>query len=961
MNQLPTQPTTSSDEQFAEKLITFSQSEEFIRMLQYRRGHLNPLVIRRLKDEVAHLIRVDINRAVKLAEVTRAAATLTSDPICEALAHHAYAMAMHFSGHYGDALRFYQQAEAIYAQHGEQVEAARIGRAKVDALMYLGRYDEALQVADEARLIFERHDQVTLLAQLETNVGNIYHRLDRYREALTFYELAEKTFLTQQDEFGLAMARMNAAHQHTQLNEFEKALDLYRLAQQGYERLNMPLLVNQTEYSIAWLYFLRGRFQESLKLFARVQARFRDLGEPKLDALCDLDQAEVYLQLNTYEDGILSAQAAAEKFHRLKLNYEYAKAKLYLGIAHTHLNDLAAAELELEEAKRCFMAEGNEVYTALSDVYLSDVLTYRQEWPQAEQLCAEAEKIFGEQKLPAKVAYVELQLARLKLFLHDREGSESLCRSALEMIGEVEAPWLKYQCLHLLGQLTEQAGQEQEAYEYYAKAIEYLETLRSSIRVDEFKCTFLKDKLRVYEDMVDLCLRAGTEEKLEEAFSYTQAAKSRSLVELLAADRSITSKLKEPSVEQLHHEWNRLREELDWYYNQINRYESRNHQRPAWLGVELHTEVREREQRLARLARRLRLSDSEYASLHATPRLDLSEVRHCVAEDEALIEYYLINGRVKVFALNRDEVRVFNDITTADETMPLLRWLKFYMDQFIVSERHTQVHLNKVEMLTRQYLEKLYTALIKPIESFLDGKKIIFAPQDFLHYVPFHALHDGEAHLIDRHEISYCPSASVYTLCAEKARQRPANGRVLVMGVPDEATPFIREEVKTVASLWNDANVLLGEEATLEKLKEQALDCRLLHLASHGVFRRDNPMFSALKLSDSWLNFYDIFNLSLNADLVTLSACETGMNEIFPGDELFGLMRGFLYAGVPSLIVSLWMVNDRSTAEFMRSLYAGLKEGLSKRAAIRHAQLAVKQEYRHPYYWAPFILMGAPA
>jgi CHAT domain-containing protein len=120
-------------------------------------------------------------------------------------------------------------------------------------------------------------------------------------------------------------------------------------------------------------------------------------------------------------------------------------------------------------------------------------------------------------------------------------------------------------------------------------------------------------------------------------------------------------------------------------------------------------------------------------------------------------------------------------------------------------------------------------------------------------------------------------------------------------------------------------------------------------------------MFSALKLSDAWLNFYDIFSLNLPAELVTLSACETGMNEVFPGDELFGLMRGFLYAGAPSLIVSLWVVNDRSTAEFMRWLYTGLSEGLSKRAALRQAQLMIKQEYRHPYYWAPFILMGAPS
>jgi CHAT domain-containing protein len=229
-----------------------------------------------------------------------------------------------------------------------------------------------------------------------------------------------------------------------------------------------------------------------------------------------------------------------------------------------------------------------------------------------------------------------------------------------------------------------------------------------------------------------------------------------------------------------------------------------------------------------------------------------------------------------------------------------------------------------------------------------------------LHYVPFHALHDGHQYVIDRYEISYCPSAGVFKLCSEKAERKRANGRMLIMAVPDETMPFIREEVEAVRSLWPDARVFLGPEATLDSLKQHAPGCRFLHLASHAVFRRDNPMFSALKLGDAWLSFYDIFNLDLHADMVTLSACETGMNEIFPGDELFGLMRGFLYAGAPSLVVSLWQVNDRSTAEFMRWLYVGLSQGLSKRAALRQAQLKVKQAYPHPYYWAPFILVGSP-
>ena len=131
-----------------------------------------------------------------------------------------------------------------------------------------------------------------------------------------------------------------------------------------------------------------------------------------------------------------------------------------------------------------------------------------------------------------------------------------------------------------------------------------------------------------------------------------------------------------------------------------------------------------------------------------------------------------------------------------------------------------------------------------------------------------------------------------------------------------------------------------------------------IHIAAHGIFRSDNPMFSSLKLGNTWLNLFDILNLQLGAELTTLSACETGMSAVWEGDELLGLARGFLYAGTPSLVVSLWTVNDRSTAQLMRRFYQGLQRGLSKSRALRDAMVEVKASFPHPYYWAPFVLMG---
>jgi hypothetical protein len=139
--------------------------------------------------------------------------------------------------------------------------------------------------------------------------------------------------------------------------------------------------------------------------------------------------------------------------------------------------------------------------------------------------------------------------------------------------------------------------------------------------------------------------------------------------------------------------------------------------------------------------------------------------------------------------------------------------------------------------------------------------------------------------------------------------------------------------------------------------------------ATHGEFRPDNPLFSGLALADGWLTTLDIFNLRLQASLVTLSACQSGQSQVGGGDELLGLMRAFLYAGAASLVLSLWAVEDRSTALLMEAFYAKLAEGWSKGAALRHAQRqfiqdgvsqgdAAQRLYKHPFFWAPFFLVG---
>jgi CHAT domain-containing protein len=152
--------------------------------------------------------------------------------------------------------------------------------------------------------------------------------------------------------------------------------------------------------------------------------------------------------------------------------------------------------------------------------------------------------------------------------------------------------------------------------------------------------------------------------------------------------------------------------------------------------------------------------------------------------------------------------------------------------------------------------------------------------------------------------------------------------------------------------------VLSDAEATTDALQSASFGCSVLHLACHGLFRADNPMFSSLKLHDAWLTAADVMQLDLAGTLVTLSACESGRNEVFAGDELIGLTRAFLGVGVSSLVVSLWLVQDETTASLMEKYYERLSDGAGPAEALRAAQLAIKDEHPHPYYWAPFVLVG---
>jgi len=262
---------------------------------------------------------------------------------------------------------------------------------------------------------------------------------------------------------------------------------------------------------------------------------------------------------------------------------------------------------------------------------------------------------------------------------------------------------------------------------------------------------------------------------------------------------------------------------------------------------------------------------------------------------------------------------------------------------------------------------RLYDYIIRPVEKdFSPTSDRIYVVYDRQHpRIPYQVLHDGERYLAEKYALVYAPSMSVLAKCME--RRRPAGQKLVALGNPDLGNPdfalaYAEDEVKKLAEIYPDARILTGAEASEAAVQLLAPDADVLHLACHGVIDEDDPMKSHLRLApdktnDGYLTADEIMDMNLQCSLVTLSACDTGRGRILMGGDILGLTRAWIYAGTPSVLASLWKVDDRATSQLMTAFYENLKTH-DKAKALQLAQLDMIKQGLSPFYWAAFCLYG---
>jgi CHAT domain-containing protein/tetratricopeptide (TPR) repeat protein len=907
-------------------------------------------IVRQLAEAVRQEVRVDLERALRLAELALAIARKIDDIEALGLAYRAKANALWFAGKLTSAVEMFQLAVDCLERAAKLEEVGRTLSSCIQPLILLGEYDRALQAAERARGIFLQLGDQWRLGRLDINVANIHHRQDRFTEALDCYQSAYERLQPYKDQEAMAAALHNMAVCLIMLNDFDRALETYQRARRIAEDNNMPRIATQADYNIAYLRFLRGDYHLAIDALRITRERCEQNADEYHLALCDLDESELYLELNLSDEAAAMAGRARERFEKLKISFEAGRSVVNSAIALYQRGELAGALALFAEAEIIFKREGNTPSQALVGLYRAMALWDSGDAERAAPACAEALDFFVTARLRRREVLCRLLLARIAYAGGQFLDARRQCETALQILASLQAPLLSYHAHLIMGDLHQASGAARQSYGSYQKARHNLEGLRASLQGEELKIAFMKNRVEVYEKLVGLFLERGRE-GTEKAFSYMELAKSRILAEAVyTRGNPVLWPKRSAASDQI----TTLRQELNWYYRRLEVEQTR----PEGISLPqieyLQAEARSREDEIVRALRRSPVGDGG-RELKLRRSVSLEEIHASLQPDATLVEYFQVGSRLLAAVLARGEMEIV-ELGNLSPNERAIRMLDFQLSGMKVKALRRRGEQESKLLAITARLQELYRNLLAPLVSKLRGNRLVIVPHGILHYLPFHALHDGTHYLIDRFVVSYAPSAGIHALCRRKRAN--SQGPSLLLGVSDNRAPWVRQEIRSIAEVLPDPVVRMGREATASVLKTAGVASRFIHIATHGLFRRDNPMFSSVRLADSYLNIYDLYELTLPAELLTLSGCGTGLSVVAAGDELLGLIRGLISAGATSLLLTLWDVHDRTTAGFMACFYRRLQAHGDKGLALREAMLALREDHPHPYYWAPFVLVG---
>jgi CHAT domain-containing protein/Flp pilus assembly protein TadD len=798
----------------------------------------------------------------------------------------------------------------------------------------------------------------------------LYDNLGQYPLALDCYQRLLTLTQTEGDRHTEASTLTALARLQSRLGNYQEALEGLQRSQQQWQELGFRTGEVSALNETALVYFNLGDWTPAQQAYEQALAIAERLGNLALTAAIYQNLAQVAME-----------SGQIDKAFRLTLRAN--------GQWDTLLQQWGdRASLEIKRGKAASLNNLAFLYVQQNQLPLAQ-RTYQQalqHWQTMGDRPGEASTLnnlgytyFRQNRLDSAQDYYQQALA-LRQRIGDRP-KEAISRYSLAV-------------------LEQKKGNLKLALEQIEQGLAIIEDLRSNLRNQDLKTSFLASKQDYYQLYIDLLMQLHRQQPNQgwdaQALAASERAKARSLLDLLA---TTPGQLTTGIPPQLLAQKTALQQYLDRLEEQRlqlfigNQYQS---DQQAALDQELEITLQQYRQVLDRIS----LASPRYGELTQPQTLSLQEIQALLTPDTALLEYALGPQRSYLWVITKHSLQSYELPAAAEITQNV----KAFRDSFL---QPTQRIRRRLAQEQGQYLRRQVLPFRPP------HRRLVIVADGALQYLPFGALIDSDSNpdavphsLVDQYEFVSLPSASVLgQLRQELARRVPAplglaifadpvfspederlrnTGAVPVLtpdlvrsardsGVLFDRLPYTQTEAQQILALVPGQQNLpeLGFAANRGRLVSKQLhQYRYLHFATHGLLNSQNPQLSGLVLSlfnpqgqsiNGFLRLYDIFNLQLPAELVVLSACETGLGQEVRGEGLIGLTRGFLYAGAARVVVSLWSVDDQATALLMTKFYQGiLDQNLPPAQALQQAQQALKQnpQFASPYYWAGFSLQG---
>jgi CHAT domain-containing protein/tetratricopeptide (TPR) repeat protein len=929
-----------------------------------REAASTPDAVSLLLDHARNDLASAPEEALRIAQLAEEVAGLQTDGRAAANASRVQAQALRLLGRHADALDVFARAASYAQSAGDARLAAQVQVGRIDSLGWLGRYDEAVALAKQLQTEFNTMGAEDEAAKVLVNLGSLHFRRDEYVPALDCYQRATEVLARTGDAAAEAIVRMNSANILTNLNRVDEALELYDKAWAAFEQAGRKREAAVVDLNVGWLHYVSGKHSAALASLSRARNELQALGRELEVAKCDADMADVYRALNLYPEALECAERAIRSFAAIPLDYERARTEIGRAAVLMYMNRREEVTDALDRADAIFKAQRNRLQRAHVKLMRAYLLSATGRTEEARVDAWSAARTFlrlGQRCWAAEARFI-LAEDDLEQGRSATRAMASIARTAREHL----SGWLECRAERALARYYLRQGRRATALRHLRTSVAVLEQARTLVVPEEMHVAFLGDKLSVYEDLVAALLARRRPADVVEALDVVERSKSRLLLERVQSSVEERLSGESSAVTEAQARLTSLRAELSRGYHRLHSFDEMDRQRLAGGFGGSVEELLPVERAYRQTLRQVELAGlgGHASALSNTVIPPVSALQSCLAADECLLEFYITAGQISCFLVRTDSLEVWYNIAPLSEVERAARRLRYHLQKTGMVPEYAERHTRQLQSSVHGVLAQLYDLLIAPLAASLATEKVIVVPHGALHGLPFHAFFDGEGCFLDRYEVVYAPSASVWYTGVKNSLERKGrrglsslNG-ALVIGVPGPGIERVSAEVEDIARLLPTAEVYVGKDATVEAFNRSAAAANVIHLATHALFREDNPLFSGLRMADGWVLARDLYNMKLDCDLATLSACRTGVTYVEPGDELFGLVRGFLSAGARTVAASLWPAADAATAALMTRFYALLSEGMSKATALRAAQREIRDEYPHPYHWAAFALVG---